>query len=92
MINEAELRDIFKKFYSTILSNEFLSIFFSSNEQIENLIEMQKNFFIAAMSMDNNTFMVRYMELGKKHYKLGIPLFNIISAVSNQMIEKTNIS
>jgi EAL domain-containing protein (putative c-di-GMP-specific phosphodiesterase class I)/GGDEF domain-containing protein len=32
--------------------------------------------------MDNNTFMVRYMELGKKHYKLGIPLFNIISAVN----------
>lgn len=70
--------DAFQSFYDTMLNDVKLSMFFESQEQVERLIQKQKEQFIASISMDTQTLKLMYIKLGEYHYDLLIPYIDFI--------------
>jgi diguanylate cyclase (GGDEF)-like protein len=68
----------FKLFYDAMLGDIRLSIFFDNNDQIERLIQKQKEHFKATLSMENEQIKQSYIRLGEYHYDLRIPYVDFI--------------
>lgn len=67
------VNEVFKNFYDELLSHELFSTYFTSAEQINNLLEKQKKNFIESIYDDKISFCKRFYRLGIIHYELGIP-------------------
>ncbi len=68
----------FGAFYTTMLADEKLSIFFESDAQIIRLIEKQKEYFAASLTMSVAKIKSTYIKLGELHYRLNIPYIDFI--------------
>jgi len=55
------------------MSNETFSDYFDSKEQIEELLERQKQNFLDSILEDEEGFNQRFLRLGDFHFKIGIP-------------------
>ncbi len=80
-IFEPYLEEIFEKFYTDVLSNEFLRTFFESEEQIKSLVKKQIQNFKETLKEGEKELYLRYYNLGKLHYERRIPFVNLISGV-----------
>lgn len=70
--------DAFETFYSAMLKDSRLSIFFENEEQINALIGKQKSYFVASLKMPHNEMRDTYIRLGEYHYLLKIPYSDFI--------------
>jgi len=68
----------FKLFYDAMMGDNRLSIFFENKEQIDRLIQKQKEHFKATLSMDSEQIKQNYIRLGEYHYDLRIPYVDFI--------------
>lgn len=68
----------FKLFYDAMLGDNRLSIFFENKEQIDRLIQKQKEHFKATLLMDSEQIKQNYIRLGEYHYDLRIPYVDFI--------------
>lgn len=68
----------FKLFYDAMLGDTRLSIFFENQEQIDRLIQKQKEHFKATLFMENEQIKQSYIRLGEFHYDLRIPYVDFI--------------
>lgn len=78
--------DAFLEFYDAMLSDVKLSIFFENDEQIQNLIKMQKAHFTKTISMGETELKTSYIKLGEYHYDIRIPYVDFIKG--SQMLEE----
>lgn len=63
----------FNSFYNAMLKDSRLSVFFENDEQILNLVKMQKKHLIASLSMSAIQLKETYVRLGEYHYDMRIP-------------------
>jgi diguanylate cyclase (GGDEF)-like protein len=70
---EHDLEQIFDRFYREMLANKDFSIFFKDEEQIQNLIKRQKQYFIKSLSVEEEQLKEMYTPLGEMHYDLKLP-------------------
>ncbi|WP_457634967.1 EAL domain-containing protein [Persephonella sp.] len=80
-IIEPYIEEIFQKFYREILSDQFLKTFFSSEDQIKNLVKKQIKNFKETLKEDEKQLEARYYNLGNLHYDLKIPFVNLMSGI-----------
>jgi diguanylate cyclase (GGDEF)-like protein len=78
--------DAFNEFYNAMLSDPKLSIFFKSDEQIRNLIKMQKAHFLKTIDMRESEIKEAYVKLGEYHYDIRIPYVDFIKGA--EMLEE----
>jgi diguanylate cyclase (GGDEF)-like protein len=75
---EKDIEEAFKEFYETMLSDTRLGVFFDSQEQVDALIQKQKEYFRASLHMDKSTLKKVYVKLGEYHYDIRIPYIDFI--------------
>lgn len=78
----SDIDKAFEAFYETMLKDEKLSIFFESEEQVKQLIEKQKQFFIISLESSSQTAKMTYTKLGELHYDLRIPYVDFMKGTS----------
>lgn len=72
------LGKIFREFYDHLLSDTKFSVFFQSEEQVQNLLNRQQMNFIDSLTETKEKLFQRYYRLGVIHFDLGIPFEAII--------------
>lgn len=68
----------FEAFYDAMLGDTRLAVFFSGDEQIRRLIELQKRYFIASLGMPKELIRETYIELGERHHQMKIPYVDFV--------------
>ena len=81
-VDEAMVEAAFAAFYDYLTSSEHFKSYFSSQAQIERLIQAQKASFIKALGLSPADFRQHYVELGKFHAKIGIALEDMIAGLT----------
>ncbi len=79
---DADLDEIFSEFYKTILSNAEFSAYFSSQEQVNGLLEKQIAFFKASFLDSDDALKQRYIDLGEMHYGLHLPFNDFLYSIN----------
>ncbi len=62
-----------------LLEKEYISSFFSSVEKFQEHLEKQKKFLISTSELEQKDLIVKYENLGIRHYEKGIPYFDILA-------------
>jgi len=75
---EKNLENAFQEFYDTMLNDVRLGVFFDNQEQVDMLIQKQKDYFKASLSMDKEMLKKVYIKLGEYHYDIRIPYIDFI--------------
>lgn len=78
---EPNLDRIFEQFYDSMLSNRDFSIFFRNDDQIRNLIEKQKKYFLSSLEDSEDQLKERYTRLGEIHYDIKLPFVDFFAAM-----------
>lgn len=76
------LTEIMSKFYKDMLEHEQLSVFFRDQNQIDNLIESQKNNFIDSLNDSSSQLENRYFRLGELHFDLRVPSADFLKSTT----------
>lgn len=77
-----DLDAVFEKFYDTMLSNADFSAFFNDQAQIRSLIERQKQFLLASITMPDDEIKKRYIALGEMHYQINVPYVDYMAGMN----------
>lgn len=75
---EINIEDAFQEFYDTMLNDVRLGVFFDSQEQVDSLIQKQKEYFRASLTMGQEALKKVYIKLGEYHYDIRIPYIDFI--------------
>lgn len=70
--------EAFESFYSIMLSDSRLGMFFKDEQHIKRLIESQKIYFRYSLNMTFEEMKETYIKLGQYHHKLKIPYIDFI--------------
>jgi EAL domain-containing protein (putative c-di-GMP-specific phosphodiesterase class I) len=73
-ILEPYLHRAFAAFYDVMLSDPHFARHFRDRAQVRGLIERQQQLFVESLGDDEEGLRRRYVELGRRHVQLGIPL------------------
>lgn len=68
----------FKSFYDTMLQDGRLSMFFKNQQQINMLIQKQKEHLSSSLELDKDALKDVYIYMGEYHYDLRIPYIDFI--------------
>lgn len=71
---------LFGEFYEAMINSEDFSSFFSSQAQIDSLIERQKAFLLETILLPDEEIMRRYVALGEMHHDIKVPYIDFMAA------------
>jgi len=80
------INDAFREFYDAMLSDSKLSIFFESQAQIQNLINIQQKYFLDSLELSLEEIERVYTRLGEYHYDMRIPYVDFLKG--SQMLKE----
>ncbi len=81
-INDEMLEAAFAAFYEALTNSEHFRSYFSSQEQIDRLIQAQKVSFKKALTLSEEAFARHYFELGVLHVHLGVAYEDVLAGLT----------
>lgn len=78
---EPHLDDIFQRFYQQMLAHPDFQNYFTSEQQVTELIAKQKTYFALSFTKPDEVVKAEYVRLGELHYDIKLPFVDFAAGL-----------